>query len=1049
MFVLLTGIFGGLGLGLGLALTVLFALEIVLLYYLTWEFLKKENLIMYGGLIFTAVWFVVFGMYADQLSAMGISENILVIIMAAMASVSAILALAPLVMYAIKSSSFGANRKTYASYKQQYEERDAAGNLQGNGLVNKYDEITTGLDKVVTDLSKIQKEFGGVKEKYVQAQKTPELVFTAADNNADANRALNVAGNNVIQTPNNNRPNMNYVVVGVGGTGIGYTVSLIEYLESTGAFAQNQINPYAFFAYDTDTRTIQPFLNKYPNQPNIQRLMHCNATLNNRLTPTNLLAANPGLTNQPVTIMNGTGTRRGVGAAAYNVIGEDLTDFMVQKIGELRVDTGLNNWAVVVLSSIGGGTGSGSFIQLTMDLKKKMKDVLNIQDPLVLWFGIMPKSNEGDLYKLNAFGAIKELQFLFETTEARVARLGQADNNVISNPFDACFLLSRESANQKRDEELKDALVHFMSEIGFVPTGHNAPNVRLDLNDIRTRLRHAANSFATLNYYQIYFPASILSWYRNCAQPVLRINDASLTNVTKTADTLLVTSEKIQIAASNYITVVDNFITETIKPFQQLSAYKKWMVEVQAWNDALNGYVANLKHTYNFGELTNRATSIRDTNIREVQENSNNLNSLVLSEKSKLVNPDSSGVYKQVPIDDPDGFDLTQLTDARSTLRSVVDTLGKLELLQTYLLPLTNSFGEGEQPLARIDFQQMNRPKLLGQAGVEFVKAYQPNLVHKDRQNDNTLEIVANPKIESIILLASSCADNLRDPFPGLTQIQRNIALSAENGYAEVALTVVPSKRFTISVYWLVAGLYVWRLNPKETPILKDLKFLSESYETVSTGRLQDKMDLFKNHTLFYTDTARLEAIIGAAPRGNPIIKRDWVTDFWVRYDPSNVSVGTWGTFLLALIYDTSDTFYGQLGEFEKSISQIERISSFSKVDFASLNNALQKLDGSYQTLLPNLEDLAEFYVKLEKCGKAEILEALNKVIDLLAGIQADCEDFSDKSDKYKTKIEALQTVGLLEGRNKNQLLQTLERSQKTLTSISSSINNIVVGQGK
>jgi len=1035
MFTLQVGVLGGFGLGIGLALTVLFGLEIVILYYLTWEFLRRENSLVYGGLVFTAIWTVLFGVYSDQIIALGIDANILFIIIVAFAAVSAVLAIAPFVIYATKASSYGTMRKQYNTFKQQYEERDQAGNLRGNiGLVNKYDEIKKGINQVEGELKNTDQAFNSIKEKYDLARKSPELVFSPLGNDVETKKASYL-------------PNINYVVVGIGGTGIDYTTSLIDYLNSAGAFVKGEINPYAFFAYDTDVRQLRPLSKRYENQPHIAELIHCKPQLNDKFTESNLLLSNRWLSGEPVSIMNGTGTRRGVGAAAYNVIGEDLVDFMIQEIEHLRQRSAQSSWVVIVLNSLGGGTGSGSFIRLTMDLRKKMHDRLNINNPLVLWFGIVPKNSEGDLYKLNAYAAIKELQFLFERSERRLGQMDEA--TTIRNPFDACFLLSRESPNQKRDEELKDALVHFISEIGFVPSGH-IQDVRLDINDIRTRLGIAANSFGTLNYYQIYFPASILSWYRNYAKPVLQNNTELLDGATKKADTLLSNAETAEIDASGYVQSVDKFITEILMPFKQLRAYKKWITEVQTWNDKLNGFVASLKNEFNFEELKSNANSIRQTNIFKVQQNCDNTNALVEVEKKKLINPDISGIYKQVPVEDPDTFDLSQLTDPKATLRSMIEKSDNMELLQNYLKPLTNPLGDVEMPLAILDFAQMKNPINLGQSGLEFVQAYQPRLIGKDKYSRDT--IVVSPKIKSIILLASSCTENLQSPFPTSEQIRGNLSSSAEEeGNAEVSFNKVPAKRFTISVYWLLAGLYIWRLRPKELPVLRDLSFLSEAYEHSATGRRQDMLELFKNHTLFYNDTASLEKLIGIAPRGDITVKRDWVTEFWANYDPSSVAVGTWGTILLATIYDTAEAFTENLLDFERLIKGTENIEDVSELDFSNLRNTYDKLNNSLnQSLLPNLAVLAEYYRILEK-GKEdsrEVAEGLSKVVEQLAEIQDGCSGFLNKVDNYKKHLSALKSEDLLSKRNQSQVVLMLDNSQKTLKALSARVRNVVTGKG-
>lgn len=1026
------GFLGGFGLSIAIALSVLFILEVVLLYYLTRELFTKETSLVYGALAFTVAWSVIFGVYSEALVSIGMSESLLFIVSISFAIVSTILGAAPLVMYATKASSFGGLRKQYNTYRQQYEERNASGDLQGNiGLVNQYVDCNKDVDQVEAELENINQAFNSIKEKHELAKKTPELIFTPLDEGVHVKKPFS-------------RPNINYVVVGLGGTGIDLMTALIEHLDSVGAFVSGELNPYAFFAYDTDVRKLKNLDKEYAKRPPISDLVHSKPELNNMLTENNLLLSNPWLEGEPVSIMSGTGNRRGIGAAAYNVIGDNLVDFTVQEIDKLRQKSPQTSWVLIVLNSLGGGTGSGSFIRLTMDLLKKMEDSMQIRNPLVLWFGILPKNSEGDIYKVNAYAAIKELQFLFERSE-RV--FGQATTEAsIHNPFDACFLLSRENPSQKRDEELSDALVHFMTEIGFVPSGHTA-DVRLDINDIRTRLGIAANSFGTLNYYQVYFPASILSWYRNYAKPVLANNKTKFDSVTKKADVLLKGAEASEIAARNYIASVDKFNTDRLAPFKELDAYKKWIEEVQVWNDKLNGYVSSLKNQYDFEALKNRVNSIRQTAIFKVLQNRDNTDALVEGEKQKLINPDISDVYKQVPIQDPDAFDLSQLTDPNSTLKNLMEKSDRMNLLQDYLKPLTYPLGDVGMPLANLDFTQMKKPINLGASGTEFVEAYQPRMIGRDRYRN---KIVESPKIKSVILLASSCADNLLPPFPTTEQIRGNLISSVEeDGNAEVSFNKVHMKKFTASVYWLLAGLHIWKLLPKEPPVLRDLAFLSDAYERATAGRRQDMLDLFRNHTLFYNDSAMLDRLIGPAPRRDYISKRDWTTEFWVNYNPSNVAVGLWGTILLARIYDSAGIFSENLANFEKSILPVETIKDVSELDFKELKTSYEELvDGLNQKFMPDLEVLADSYKTLEK-GRAEVAEGLSKVIEQLAGIQDGSTKFLSNIDGYKKRLSQL-TKGedLLSRRTQNQVTSMLNDLQKTLKTLVNSLRNVITGKG-
>jgi hypothetical protein len=762
------------------------------------------------------------------------------------------------------------------------------------------------------------------------------------------------------------------------------------------------------------------------------------------LTENNLLLSNPWLEGEPVSIMSGTGNRRGIGAAAYNVIGDGLVDFMIQEVDKLRQRSAQNSWVLIVLNSLGGGTGSGSFIRLTMDLVKRMNEQMQIHNPLVLWFGILPKNSEGDIYKVNSYAAIKEMQFLFGRSERVFGQ--KADDMPFRNPFDACFLLSRESPSQKRDEELTDALVHFMTEIGFVPSGHTA-DVRLDINDIRTRLGIAANSFGTLNYYQVYFPASILSWYRNYAKPLLSANKEKFGATVKKADTLLKNAESSEIASRNYVSSVDTFNTSKLMPFKELRAYKKWTEEVQIWNDKLNSYVSSLKNQYNFEEVKNKVNSIRQTTIFKVQQNLDNTNALVEGEKQKLMNPDISDVYKQIPIQDPDIFDLSQLTDPNSTLRSLVDKSGRLNLLQDYLKPLTYPLGDVGMPLANLDFTQMKRPINLGASGTEFVEAYQPKMIGRDRYRN---KIVESPKIKSVIFLASSCAENLQSPFPTTEEIKGNLTSSVqEEGNAEVSFNKVGIKRFTTSVYWLLAGLHVWKLLPKEPPVLKDMAFLSDAYDRAVAGRRQDMLDLFRNHTLFYNDSSALERLIGAANRRDYISRRDWTTEFWANYNPSDVAVGIWGIILLATVYDTAERFSENLTNFTKIISLVETMKDISELDFKELKNAYDELtDTLNQKLVPDLEVLADSYRNLEK-GGTDVAEGLGKVIEQLAQIQTDSNNFLNNLDSYRKRLTAL-TKGddLLSRRIQSQASSMLNDLQKMLKNLSTNVTNIIKGKG-
>ncbi|MFH0897235.1 MAG: hypothetical protein V1850_04210, partial [Candidatus Bathyarchaeota archaeon] len=367
--------------------------------------------------------------------------------------------------------------------------------------------------------------------------------------------------------------------------------------------------------------------------------------------------------------------------------------------------------------------------------------------------------------------------------------------------------------------------------------------------------------------------------------------------------------------------------------------------------------------------------------------------------------------------------------------------------LQDYLKTLTYPLGDVGMPLANLDFTQMKKPINLGASGTEFVEAYQPKMIGRDRYRN---KIVESPKIRSVVLLASSSTENLQSPFPTIEEIRGNLTSSVqEEGNAEVSFNKVAIKRFTTSVYWLLVGLHVWKLLPKEPPVLKDMAFLSDAYDRAASGRRQDMLDMFRNHTLFYNDSAALERLIGPANRRDYISRRDWTTEFWTNYDPSDVAVGIWGTILLATVYDTAERFSENLERFSHLTASVETIKDISELEFKDLRNAYEELtDTLNQKLVPDLEVLADSYRTLEK-GGADIAEGLGKVIEQLAEIQSDSNNFLDNLDGYKKRITVL-TKGedLLSRRIQTQASSMLNDTQKLLKNLSSNITNIVKGKG-
>ncbi|MGB9729837.1 MAG: tubulin-like doman-containing protein [Thermoplasmata archaeon] len=960
-----------------------------LMYYLTRELFRIENIILYADIVFTIVWTAASTTSISQalgIPLIGFLGLIFYYLFLGFVGLSAVLALASYLMFIKKYLQFRELKNKYEKLENDY-----------NNYANKYETINKNIrDVIKKSLNNINEEINDALEKLEDAKRTPERIILSDK--------ISTEGELV---PSNH----NTVIIGLGGTGTALVTGVGEradreqesYLKSSildNLISRNIIKSgnenFLFILYDTNVNNINTIRKKYRLDEVDSIYKNLIKTFNyaNSWDQNHILSANPDLVGTNFTILQGTGNNRRLGAAAYKVIKDQFLNDVKNAISELINRRNTGETIIYVINSWGGGTGSGTFLNFTIDLKEKLNQIpaLQARSPLIYGIGILPAPEEEAIFRANAYAALKEMTYILKPQEIL---LGDVRRVTVSNPFDAYFLLTRDETNIMRDYEISTGISNWIIDNSTTTKEEGNP-LSYDPRDFKTRYQiYSGKSFASIEFYTIFYPASRLSWYKVIGVPMRKqLNEkfkSTSEEVFKTKEEISQLKNKLSALKRDSDALIDTISafmsTEPYKSFINLT--KKWQSETNRINSEIAPDGSKAINRLD-SEVYNIETTSPEypTSLPNISQKLNNFSNIIDSEGNFLKYPRQTSITYSIPVD-PDKFTLPNenpsgdkisignlINPQMNMIRLIYDS-GRQDDLRSAFNALQNPPGQAGS-LIKLNFSLLNSPMNLTNDEINFIIETNPAL----RADNNNILTVRRPILKDIIVLASTNGEiSSSQSFPNPDAFKQALMQSSQN--VEYRLSKVNYRKYSISMYRVMLGIPIMYYSPEEEAMMPLINNYFEAYKRETTSYASY---VFIHHTLFYdlspTDLRTMGILINDRASAQDV--RNAVTKFWIDYEPliyDDYSAGLYSSLTFAKIFGLTKSLSELAGN-----NLFERISSLDPSytgipELNSINSKLSELSGILDRLNTRIDLLKESLQRINKIYQLSD-ENMRRIID-------------------------------------------------------------------
>ncbi|SAI85046.1 uncharacterised protein [Saccharolobus solfataricus] len=659
----------------------------------------------------------------------------------------------------------------------------------------------------------------------------------------------------------------------------------------------------------------------------------------------------------------------------------------------------------------------------------------------VMGFGVLPRGNEGKLFHVNAFSAIKEMQFILKNgVRSKDEKASSGAENTINliNPFLAFFIISRDRPVRDIDTNIAVGLARFISDIGtsgVVEANQQSKYAEtFDLGDIKTKAAMSPDSFFTFNRYDIYFPASRISWYKNVG--VIVVNDIN-SRYAKLREELneisrLLSGYKDNI--SKFLANLDN-LNNTVKSMT-VKVYRRWSNRIGETHTQLLKWRAEVVEggsisPKNLETPLNSMNSSTEENVESIvilKRRIDEFNEIVKEEESFLKSPPASQIEYVFPVRELENFNVSQLSTDKASLYRLIEEYRRKDEFLRALADLKAPLGSVGQTMANIDYQKINVPIPITTEAKEFISKYNSGLI---KQN-----AVVSPDIASVLMVTASMQDNINvNDFPNPETLKQ--ALESKTRNPDAKMGYINSKRFSISTYHIINGVYIWRISKNTPPILRDLTYLIEDYEAVKNENFGE---LIYHHTLFYNDPQTFEALTGEQIANLSPNQAAWrIIEFWANYNPEIEYINIWGIIELAGVYSDLKIINNNIDNLmellDGAIKSLQR--GVTNVDVVKVK---KYLDAITSAKVPSSENVKAIYEANKIANKDEVNRGLKEIADLSLQILSKLEDIKVRyGQKWIDDLNKLKKESTDYGINR--IIQTLINHTDTLITKSESLS--------
>jgi len=809
------------------------------------------------------------------------------------------------------------------------------------------------------------------------------------------------------------------VIVGLGSTGCLIVDRYIEFLR------QNNVNidnyDALFVCYDTDAGKAEQYEKKYRGKQNV--IIY---TLPETVTVNDVLNANPWLSGEEkIKIRNGAGNKRAIGYALYKTVEEQFLSRVTKKIEEIINNTKNNNFIVVIISSLGGGTGSGTFLHFAMDLSKRLRESPYNISPTIIGIGILPHRNEENIYRFNAYIALKELEILSRKGREKGGKIEE-----VFYPFLTYFLVSLSVSQKDTYDDIDDRIINSI----FDMTSTNTMASKPELSDLTTRIldaRKTNSHISTFNVYKIYVPISGISWLHMVGKRVL--DEVKKDRNGELGEKLEEMKEKINEISSNKKSLLEeiNNLEGTINNVKT-KTYKKYSAILDRMQKELN----KIRDKLNQEQLKPINENKLDSAIKRLENYLNNVNKEILG-RSNNISPYEHPLIPKI-----------LLSDNVSNLIKEVKNLADLasrdpsieEELKRALAPLSSLTGSIGAPTVYIP-QYLMTGKIIKDPSdyeIEFLKKHAKeggiNWIAEDQLGRKLLKL---PVVGTYIINIYSSKENLENPI--ISKVIRELKASASSnveGKANVASLEDPYRTFEIVGYYNFIGIYPSLIeydNGTPVYVLKDLEFLKEGYdEYLKIQGMDNKLDsLIDGHTLFYDRKYEDEfnnfigQFVEVEDVNKPGVGENRRYVMKVAYnlskiEPEDLYIQVWGLRELSKVYNSIKIMENKLEEFEQEIENIIDGLGSRSIPYEEISESLRNIRDIINVLRSDIYG-AEIYAKIEDKNKViksdsinsgirdikhEITNLVDMMIEMANNVNGWVKKLNDLDERLKSDIE-------------------------------------------
>lgn len=787
---------------------------------------------------------------------------------------------------------------------------------------------------------------------------------------------------------------VNRIIIGLGGQGCRIVDGIANYLDSHGEIPENE----AFILIDSndadlsgwcrDIKTVQPTIFK-KNLPLLSRSI--------------FTAANPWFPEKYLAIVGGIGVgqRRAFGKALYNIHREGIGELINKVAQDLIAKTNERSFIVIIVSSLGGGTGSSIIVDLSVDIRNWIQTYY--KDPIILGFGILPSMDEENTNIGNAMATLKELHFILSQKEKK---------DKYMNPFDMFVLVERKASGVRDDEFLHEIAIRFLVDLGFAPGKKKKTEDKwIDLNDLMNMVTPFKSSFSSLGYHVVEFPANkILKFFKT--EYMIEDMNLKLLNFQKE---IRIIDDRIKNSDFQTYHIKMN-IDKLNERINAIEVKRSWFSKEKAIIETRRGIeLAEQEYRDIYlkkNELSNELKELEAKKIR-LETELENLNAWKEMIYQQIVMPPPNLNMYQIRLSDEEIYRFRgreMMFDASneevvSNFKQVMEELGRSEEYDNHvyrpfrellIAPLLNY--EHKMKKEQIN---LNTLKILLER--EFIEI----------DAESNFIVDEESKIDYVAAILSSHKSNIDEGKLG-TEYAENILRKTISKHARLFPLNAPLDRFRVNFYTLLIGLQLWPLASGYPSGLTDKEKMQDVYKRFSNE------ELFMHHSLFLGDFRAFSDITGISLRlGDTKEQVESVVQFWKKYELVNREA-RWRRvpIMVAEILGIVEEFDNHISLIKQKLFFMDSFYPFSPMAIADLKFHAKETSDDLNKLFNSLNNYIDKFYE----GKSNIHEFISQVIfdDTIDNIYAlKIKNFLDitlsKIDVVLDKINDLVTLSSIE----------------------------------